>query len=87
MTNEQQVSQRGLVITAVLTVLYWIWESQAAGNIRVDLLLIYPVLLSCYLYYLWPKFKYWSVIIAAALMAGNFMFFVSSYQLFDKNPG
>lgn len=26
------------------TIIYWWWESQAEGNIRVDLLIIYPVL-------------------------------------------
>ena len=80
-------SRSGLYVAAVLTALYWAWESRAAGNIRVDLLLIYPVLLVAYLVCLWPKFKYWSILITSALMASNFAFFVNSYWLFHKNRG
>ena len=85
--NETMASRRGLLVAAVLTGLYWVWESQAAGNIRVDLLVIYPALLACYLYFLWPRFRFWSLLIAAILMIANFAFFVSSYRIFGKNPG
>jgi hypothetical protein len=75
------------LVALALTALYWIWESRAGGNIRVDLLLIYPALLFCYLISLWPRFRYWSIPIAVSLMAVNFVYFVISYRLFDKHPG
>ena len=37
-------SKRYLILPVIVTLLYWFWESQAEGNIRVDLLLIYPLL-------------------------------------------
>jgi hypothetical protein len=74
-------------VAVILTALYWLWESRTGGNIRVDLLLIFPALFSCYLVTLWPRFRYWSIPIAVSLMAINFGYFVISYKLFDKYPG
>jgi hypothetical protein len=74
-------------VAVILTALYWLWESRTGGNIRVDLLLIFPALFSCYLATLWPRFRYWSIPIAVSLMAINFGYFVISYKLFDKYPG
>lgn len=77
----------GVVLTIALTALYWFWEARAEGNIRVDLLLIYPLLFTCYAVSLWPKLRFWSLLAAFGLMAINFGFFVMSYSWFDKNPG
>jgi len=35
---------RPALLVGGATLAYWVWESRAAGNIRVDLLLIYPLL-------------------------------------------
>ena len=87
MKGDRAVSRAGAVVSLVLTALYWVWESQAEGNIRVDLLLIYPWLFVSYLVTLWPRFRYGSVLIASLLMVVNIGYFVISYRLFDKNPG
>jgi len=71
----------------VSTLVYWLWESRTAGNIRLDLLLIYPILFLGYTYWLWARFRWWSVIISFLFMGLNFGFFVVSYSWFDKNPG
>jgi hypothetical protein len=82
------------------TLLYWYWESSAEGNIRVDLLVIYPTLFLIYLSVLFvllarKKFGFisslsailFSILGAAALMGINYLFLMISYDLFDKNPG
>ncbi|MCM0080858.1 hypothetical protein L4X63_04560 [Geomonas sp. Red32] len=73
------------VIAATLA--YWAWESQASGNIRVDLLLIYPLLFFGYLRFLWPGFRWLSILISLFLMAVNLVFFANSYTWFHKNLG
>jgi hypothetical protein len=86
--SETRSINRGTALTAaVLTALYWFWESRAEGNIRVDLLLIYPVLFGCYIGAFWPRFKSGSILLALALMVVNAGWFVVSYDLFDKHPG
>ena len=77
----------GVTVSLVITALYWFWESVAEGNIRVDLLLIYPVLFATYSLCLWPRFRWWVLLIAPLLMLLNCAYMVMSYRLFDKNPG
>lgn len=69
-----------------MTLLYWAWESQAGGNIRVDLLLAYPLLFGFYIYFL-QRLGWLSVVLAFALMAANYCFFVISYSIFNKPLG
>jgi hypothetical protein len=76
-----------LAAVAMVTGAYWLWESQAEGNIRVDLLLIYPLLFAAYVFFLWGRIKWLSVPAAFALMAVNFGFFAMSYEWFGKYPG
>ena len=71
----------------VLTLGYWVWESRASGHIRVDLLLIYPVLFYAYILFLWDRLKGISIIASVLLMAVNYGFFVMSYSWFHKYPG
>ena len=71
----------------LLTLGYWAWETQAAGNIRVDLLLIYPVLFLTYVLLFWRRLKGLSVIPSLLLMAINYGFFMKSYSWFHKYPG
>jgi hypothetical protein len=70
-----------------LTLAYWFWESKASGNIRVDLILIYPLLFVGYLILLWRRIRWWALLVTLVLMALNFGFFINSYEWFDKNPG
>lgn len=81
------MSRRGVSLLVGTTLAYWVWESRAAGNIRVDLHLIYPFLFSVYVFYFWKRFRGWSWIFALALMGVNAMFFVNSYAWFGKHPG
>lgn len=76
-----------LLLSIAATLFYWYWETVASGNIRVDLIIIYPALFLLYLITLWNKFKFYSVPIAVFLMAVNFLLFLFSYDLFNKNPG
>ena len=76
-----------VLVPVVVTLLYWYWESKAAGNIRVDLLVIYPVLFVTYIAAFWSKFRYYSVLISTILMGLNYSFALVSYDLFDKYPG
>lgn len=77
----------GYRVAGAHTLLYWIWESQAGGNIRVDLAILYPYLALMYALFLWPRLRWWSLAAAAALMALNWAFFVASYMIFDKPLG
>ncbi|TWU35834.1 hypothetical protein Q31b_52690 [Novipirellula aureliae] len=76
----------GIGICAAITVVYWIWESRTGGNIRVDLLLFYPVLFGLYLYSL-QRLGWLSAIITLLLMVANYCFFAISYSLFDLPLG
>ena len=76
----------GIILCVVLTSLYWIWESRAGGNIRVDLLLAYPLLFGLYIYSL-QRLGWISLLIASTLMLINYVFFFVSYSLFDKPLG
>lgn len=71
----------------LLTLAYWIWESRASGNIRVDLILIYPLLFLGYTYFLWRRFRWFSIALSLLLMGINFGYFVMSYSWFHKYPG
>lgn len=86
-TKPNPFSKTIIFISTALTILYWYWESQAEGNIRIDLLLIYPVLFVSYLICLWPRFKFYSLLIALGLMGFNIGFFIISYDLFNKHLG
>jgi hypothetical protein len=86
-TTRKASSQTKALVAVTMTALYWIWESRASGNIRVDLGLIYPILFCSYMVTLWSRFGFWSVPIAFSLMVINFVYFVISYSFFDKNPG
>ncbi len=74
-------------LPVVLTLLYWLWESRVGGNIRVDLLIIYPILFSLYLKYFSTQNRAYALAISVVLMAVNFGFFLLSYQIFDKPVG
>jgi len=76
----------GIICSTVMTLLYWVWESQAGGNIRVDLVLGYPLLFGLYNYFL-QRLGWLSLIPSFAIMALNYCFFVISYTLFDKPVG
>lgn len=71
----------------IATLAYWGWESQASGNIRVDLLLIYPLLFLVYIFFLWQKYRWLSIVFSFLIMVLNFGFFVMSYSWFHKNLG
>ena len=86
-SSMNSAAKKGVYTAAALTAIYWLWESRAEGNIRVDLLLIYPVLIAAYLKSFWPRFRFYSILITLGLMALNFCFFVISYDLFNKSPG
>jgi len=77
-------SYTGVIVS---TLAYWGWESRASGNIRIDLLLIYPLLFFGYICFLWPRFRWLSILISLFLMALNLAFFSHSYSWFHKNPG
>lgn len=81
------MKRRSTWFVLVVTLAYWAWESHAEGNIRVDLLLIYPLLSAIYVIALWKKFRWWSLGIAALFMAANTAFFVYAPVWFDKHPG
>lgn len=78
---------QAVIIPVLLTLAYWYWESRAAGNIRVDLLLIYPFLFATYMICLWRRFKWYALLLAGIFMALNFGFFIQSYSWFNKYPG
>lgn len=69
------------------TLAYWGWESRASGNIRVDLLVLYPLLIGIYTSAFWSRLRWWSLLASFLLMAVNVAFFVMSYQVFHKHPG
>lgn len=76
-----------LASAALLTFAYWIWEAQAEGNIRADLVLLYPYLFGAYLMFFWRMLGWKAFFPALGLMAVNVAFFAMSYSWFDKYPG
>lgn len=76
-----------LLLIIVPTLAYWFWESRAEGNIRIDLLLIYPALFGLYAALLWQRLKFKALVVALLIMAGNVAWFMLSRDLFDKYPG
>jgi hypothetical protein len=83
-SRKQTLSLAAVVTT---TLVYWAWETQASGNIRVDLLLIYPILFFSYILFLWHRFRWLSIVYSLLLMGLNFGFSMMSYSWFHKNPG
>lgn len=81
------MKHRSLLLVLGVTGTYWAWESRAQGNIRVDLLLIYPLLFGVYVFVFWKRFRWASLGLALLLMAVNAAFFVNSAAWFDKRPG
>lgn len=84
MKTSNKLSSFSIVLIIISTLLYWYWESIAQGNIRIDLLVIYPVLFAVYLISLWRRYGFYSLLISALLMVLNIIYFVFSYELFDK---
>ena len=82
--RRQQAFTASIVL---LTLTYWTWESRAGGNIRVDLLLIYPTLFLAYILFLWDRLKWLSIVVSLLLMTINYGFFAMSYLWFHKYPG
>lgn len=82
-----KITKSTTLLLSLLTLLYWGWESQAEGNIRVDLLVIYPLLFISYLCVSWKSCRFYSFLIAIVLMLLNIAFFMLSYDLFGKSPG
>ncbi|MEM6692797.1 MAG: hypothetical protein AAF664_25440 [Planctomycetota bacterium] len=60
----------GIICSSLMKLLYWAWESQAGGNIRVDLVFGYALLFGLYVYFL-PRLGWASVALAFALMLAN----------------
>jgi len=87
MKLNSQLSKASIFYILAPTLLYWWWESHAQGNIRIDLILIYPFLFVIYLTLLWRGFRYYAILIATVLMLMNFLFFIFSYDVFGKYPG
>lgn len=87
MPLESKFTKRHLSIILISTFLYWIWESQAQGNIRIDLFLFYPILFATYIGAFWKGYRFYSILFSCLIMMLNIIFFIFSYQLFDKNPG
>jgi len=86
-TNPERKKAFSYAAAAGLTLAYWLYESQAGGNIRIDLLLFYPALFASYTVLFWWRLKWLAFIPALVLMTLNFGFFVNSYGWFDKYPG
>jgi len=87
MESNNKLSKISIVFIIIPTLLYWYWESIASGNIRIDLLLIYPALFTVYVASLWKRYRYYSVLISTLIMVVNIVFFIFSYDLFGKYPG
>jgi hypothetical protein len=87
MKTDTKLSSYSIVIIIAATLLYWYWESIAQGNIRIDLFIIYPVLFAIYSKSLWRRYSFYSLLISALIMVLNIVYFVYSYELFDKYPG
>jgi uncharacterized membrane-anchored protein YitT (DUF2179 family) len=87
MESNNKLSKISIVFIIIPTLLYWYWESIASGNIRIDLLLIYPALFTVYVASLWKRYRYYSVLISTLIMVVNIVFFIFSYILFGKYPG
>ena len=75
------------LIVIIITFIYWLWESKAEGNIRIDLIICYPVLLLIYFVSLMSMGKFKALVLTIILMIINFGFMMISYELFNKNPG
>lgn len=87
MKPNRKLSILNISIVLFSTLLYWVWESQAEGNIRIDLLLLYPILFAIYIWAFWKRYKLYSIVFSVGLMTLNIIFFMSSYELFGKNLG
>lgn len=81
------ISKFKLILIILTTAGYWFWESQAEGNIRIDILVLYPLMSLIYLWALWQWLKFKAIIVCLLLLAINYGFLMISYDLFDKFPG
>lgn len=87
MLSESRFTKKHLSILLISTLLYWVWESQAQGNIRIDLFLFYPILFAVYIGAFWKRYGFYSIVFSSFIMVLNILFFIFSYRLFDKNLG
>ncbi len=87
MNTQRKISRAAISYVLIPTLLYWVWESQAEGNIRIDLLLLYPLLYMIYSFALWSRFHWYAFLLSMLLMLINLVYATLSYDLFDKYPG
>lgn len=74
----------GYAMVAMNTLAYWVWEFFSKGGVRLDILVIFPYLALVYVMFLWPRWKWWSLLWAILLMAGNIAYFGLSLALSGK---
>ena len=87
MEIKSQLTKHEIGYIVVPTLAYWAWEIIASGNIRIDLILIYPILFFIYIKALWRTQKVYSIFIAIVFMVINIIYSVLSYDMFNKYPG
>ncbi|MCP4913601.1 MAG: hypothetical protein GY909_10820 [Oligoflexia bacterium] len=76
-----------IIVTLVLFSLYAIWEANAEGNIRIDIIIIYPILFILYAATWWKEYKWKALFISFILSAFQYGFMILSYPLFNKYYG
>lgn len=81
------ISKFRFLLIIIVTGLYWFWESQAEGNIRIDILILYPFMGLIYLWAFWQWLKWKAIFACLTLIAINYGFMMISYDLFNKFPG
>lgn len=87
MEIKTQLTKYEISYILVPTFAYWAWEIIASGNIRIDLILIYPILFIIYIKTLWRTKKVYSIFIAIAFMIINILYSILSYEIFNKYHG
>lgn len=85
--SDQKTYKSKYYLIIIPTLLYWFWESRAEGNIRIDLVLLYPILFAIYTGVLWKQHRFYSILFSLGLMILNIILFIWSYELFNKSPG
>lgn len=85
--KNNRLSITSILIITLSTLAYWYWESLAEGNIRIDLFIIYPALFVIYSIALWRRFGFYTILVSSLIMLINIIYFVYSYELFDKYRG
>ncbi len=81
MEDSNKLSIYSVIFIISITLLYWYWEAIAEGDIRIDLLVIYPAIFVSYLVSLWKKYGYYSILISTNMMLINIVYFILSYDL------